>query len=105
MPNAAIPNSFLGQAFDLGDPWSKSCLRTKKCFGWDTPFSFNRTCWYEVSYIHPRAKQPLGARLGRAALGLHYNMPGLPSVPIVHGCELSGAALTIRFDPARLARG
>lgn len=33
-------------------------------------YSFNRTCWYEVSYIHPRIKQPLGERLGRAALDL-----------------------------------
>jgi hypothetical protein len=52
MPNAAMPRSFLGQAFDLGDPWAKSCLRTKDCFGWETPYSFNKTCWYEVSYIH-----------------------------------------------------
>ena len=66
----------LWPAVFAGDPWSKSCLHTKACFGWDTPYSFNRTCWYEVSYIHPRVKQPLGERLGRAALDLHCAAAG-----------------------------
>ena len=74
----------------LQDPWSKACLQTKACFGWDTPYSFNRTCWYEVSYIHPRVKQPLGERLGRAALDLHYNLSDVHTVPIIQACALSG---------------
>jgi hypothetical protein len=128
---------------DLGDPWSKSCLQTKACFGWETPFSFNRTCWYEVSYIHPRGarasgvtptsscshlsmtctlaidchlitpwcvlprlvKQPLGQRLGRAALDLHYNMSMVHTVPVVQSCEVSGTSLTITFDSDKLTRG
>ena len=105
MPNAAIPNSFLGQAFDLGDPWSKSCLHTRKCFGWDTPYSFNRTCWYEVSYIHPRVKQPLGERLGRAALDVHYKLPDGHTVPILQACKVIGAVLILAFDAERLTRG
>ena len=60
MPNAAIPNSFLGQAFDLGDPWSKSCLHTKKCFGWGTPYSFN---------AHAGTKFPTSTRESSNCLG------------------------------------
>lgn len=91
LPNPEMPATFLGQAFDLGDPWAKGCLQTKACFGWDTPWSFNRTCWYEVSYIHPRDKAPLGQRLANAALSVHYNRSEVHTQPVITGCSLMGS--------------
>ena len=93
------------------------------CFGWDTPFTFNKTVWYEVSPIHPRPKKPLAERLARAALAQHYynsastaaartatNTNGNGSdvgmtsdgfngfshpVPVLAGCSVSGNTLIV----------
>ncbi len=73
---------------------------TKACFGWDTPFSLNRTMWYEVAPIHPRAKLELGARLASAALAQHYGAAKQHTLPVLAGCALSpdGTGLTIDFN-------
>lgn len=104
-----MPGCFLGQAFDLGDPWAKGCMETKACFGWDTPWSFNRTCWYEISYIHPRDKAPLGQRLANAALSVHYNRTDVHTQPVISGCSLTGSAsagqrIVVAFDPKRMGK-
>jgi hypothetical protein len=94
-------------ALPIGDPWAKGCLRTKACFGWDTPWSFNRTCWYEVSYIHPRDKAALGQRLANAALSLHYNRSEAHTQPVISGCSLEGSVgegqhVVVAFDEQRM---
>ena len=91
LPNAAMPNTFLGQAFDLGDPWQPGCRKTGACFGWDAPFSENRTHNYENSAIHPRPKEPLGGRLARAAIAQHYTK-GTPLLPVLASCTSEGGA-------------
>lgn len=91
LPNPAMPNTFLGQAFDLGDPWQHGCFQTKACFGWNTPFSANRTRNYENSAIHPRPKEPLGGRLARAAMAVHYTPDTQPLIlPVLVGCAATG---------------
>ena len=71
--------------FDLGDPWQPGCRKTGACFGWDAPFSENRTRNYENSAIHPRPKEPLGGRLARAAIAQHYTK-GTPLLPVLASC-------------------
>ena len=87
LPNPAMPNSFLAQAFDLGDPWQHGCTVTGACYGWDAPFSLNRTHNYENSAIHPRPKEPLGRRLARAALSQHYG-GALRPLPVLSKCDV-----------------
>jgi hypothetical protein len=104
LPNPDMPNTFLGQAYDLGDPWAKGCLQTGACFGWDTPFSFNRTCWYEVSYIHPRGKLAVGKRLARGLLALRSHRSTFQ--PILESCSMvsngGSSELRIKFNASRL---
>ena len=62
-------------------------------------------CCITPDLLKRSVKQPLGQRLGRAALDLHYNMSLAHTVPVVQACEVSGTSLTITFDPDRLTRG
>ena len=71
---------------------------TKACFGWDTPFSLNRTMWYEVAPIHPRAKLELGARLASAALAQHYGAAKQHTLPVLAGCALTPDGTRLRID-------
>jgi len=92
LPNPSLPNTFLGQAFDMGDPYDKGCVVNTSCIGWNTPYSYNATWWYELSPIHPRVKQPVANRLARAAVKL---MEGKPqTVPKFSGCRLESQADT-----------
>eukprot|EP01052_Picozoa_sp_SAG31_P053586 SAG31_NODE_13813_length_845_cov_0.754692_1_plen_104_part_10 len=79
-------------------------MSTKACFGWDTPWSLNSTMWYEVSYIHPRAKLAVGTRLASAALALYYDATKQHTLPVLSGCALSadGVSLTISFNASLL---
>ena len=49
-----------------------------------------------------RDKQPLGERLARAALALHYNDSALHTLPVLQSCKIEGTRLVIAFDPVRL---
>ena len=85
LPNADMPNTFLGQAFDLGDPWQHGCMNTRACYGWEAPYSLNLTHNYENSAIHPRPKLPLGQRLARAYRAVTAGAP--PLLPVLTGCS------------------
>lgn len=55
LPNAALPNTFLGQAFDLGEPCTcnrqaqppNGCWANGACYGWTSEYSLNRTWNYQ----------------------------------------------------------
>ena len=34
LPNEAMPNSFIANAYDLGDPWAKGCFGLGCCTNW-----------------------------------------------------------------------
>jgi hypothetical protein len=78
-------------------------MKTRKCYGWDAPYSLNRTHNYENSAIHPRSKEPLGRRIGRAAIAQHY-LREAPLLPILSGCSAvnsstsSDGAKTLRLS-------
>lgn len=116
MPNPALPNTFLGQAFDHGEPCTcdrnaqppNGCWANKQCYGWSKPFSLNRTWNYQNSGIHPRVKETVGKRLARAAYGLSRSHAPRPQpTPKLSGCRLERAAgaaaqLVLLFDTALL---
>ena len=100
MPNAALPNTFLGQAFDHGEPCTcdrtaqppNGCWANKQCYGWTAPYSLNKTWNYQNSGIHPRVKETVGARLARAAYGLSLLPAPKPQpTPKLSGCRLESA--------------
>ena len=115
LPNAAMPNTFLGQAYDHGEPCNcdrkaqppHGCWANGRCYGWDQPFSLNRTWNYQNSGIHPRAKETVGRRLARAAFGLMLPTPQPQPTPKLSGCRLErssggggggGNRLVLLFD-------
>merc|ERR1712232_721353 len=84
LPNEAMPNTFLAQAFDLGDPWAdKTCYGMRCCWnnynatactaslakkglGPDACSTYCSELMGTPVYmggIHPRIKKPIGDRL------------------------------------------
>ena len=74
-PNAALPNVFVGQNYDQGEPcmcdealtYPDGCWASGACYGWG-PYSRNLSWNYENSWIHPRVKHIVGERLAQAKL-------------------------------------
>jgi hypothetical protein len=124
LPNAAMPNTFLAQAFDLGDPWemasadAKHCSkppRAADCAPWSTagfdasllPLAPAIEADVAPSFmggIHPRIKSPVGRRLAHALF--HSQLGGTVAFtgPTISGCSLAGGEITLRFN-ATLLRG
>lgn len=104
-PNAALPNVFLGQNFDQGEPCNcdqnqlapNGCWATEACFG-TGPLSLNLTHNYQFSAIHPRVKHIVGERLARALIGLQLGKP--QATPKFAGCRFAAGAqqVTLIFD-------
>lgn len=107
VPNAAFPNTFMANAFDLGDPWvyglcnklhchpmNSSNPDCKGCEAYDA--AMDDTLYY-MGPIHPRTKQPLGARLAQGAYGVAYGGDVATSGPVISGCSVKGDKLTISF--------
>ena len=102
-PNAALPNVFLGQNYDQGEPClcDKSkpapggCWASNACFG-SGPLSLNLTWNYQNSAIHPRVKHIAGERLARALVGLQQG--ALQPTPKLAGCRLAGQQVVLSFD-------
>ena len=94
LPNAALPNTFLAHAYDLGDPWleNPSCTQWKCCKEYGAQYWNATSCGvhfgnssasgaaecaaacegilnttYYMGPIHPRIKKPVGERLAAAA--------------------------------------
>lgn len=121
LPNEAMPNTFLAQAYDLDDPWANEICYSWKCCA----HNFNKSACYPqltkiglpntgcehycevlqstsifMGGIHPRDKQPVGRRLGLAAAKQVYNIIDDNLGPTITGCDLSGSILTVNFDGA-----
>ena len=115
LPNAAMPNTFLAQALDLDDPWSNTTCSDTKCCPYDFNASHHKTCsgcdaycnntagtsWF-MGPIHPRDKQPLGARLAHAASVAVYGLPGAATGPTLSGCRVGAGSVTVTFSAALL---
>ena len=114
LPNPAMPNTFLAQAFDLGDPFSNiTCYRAgcdpmnytnPKCHGCEQYDDSLAGTNYYMGPIHPRDKKPLGDRLAQAAYGSVYSGDVAVSGPVISGCTLDGSKLTITFNKTLLGK-
>ena len=120
LPNAALPNSFVASAFDLGDPWMDMqnpdlCSRAQCCVEAWVPLGANCsgdhrgqwTNWTQnAASLHPRTKGAIAGRLAQAAYASVYSPRSelLATGPVLAGCSLAadGATLTLRFDAAAL---
>lgn len=124
LPNSVMPNTFLAQAFDLGDPWEMSSADDKKCSKpprapecapwstdlWDVsllPLAPAVEADITPSFmggIHPRIKSPVGRRLAHALF--HSQLGGTEAFtgPTLAGCTATAAEVTLRFN-VTLLRG
>ena len=116
LPNEVMPNTFLGDAWDAGDPWSMNdCADNQCCVEKSVPLGDRcegdfRGNWtnstLSAGRVHPRPKDVMARRLAQAAFASVY-MPSsalLLQGPVLAGCSVSadGASLTLRFDAAAL---
>ena len=106
-PSAALPNVFIGQGFDQGEPCMcdrqarppGGCWANGECYG-SGPFSLNGTWNYQNAEIHPRVKHIIGERLARALLALQRAAP--QPTPVLSGCRLDAGRLILSFDAVLL---
>jgi sialate O-acetylesterase len=115
VPNPIMPNTFVALGHDAGDPWDcDSCGDRACCVDDYIPlgstcngdhrgqWSVNGTGWF-MGQVHPRSKGIIGRRLSQAAFSTVYG-GAVPAVgPVLSGCSLSGATLTITFNKTLLA--
>eukprot|EP01059_Diplonema_ambulator_P035412 TRINITY_DN8316_c0_g1_i1.p1 TRINITY_DN8316_c0_g1~~TRINITY_DN8316_c0_g1_i1.p1 ORF type:complete len:603 (+),score=66.30 TRINITY_DN8316_c0_g1_i1:57-1865(+) len=115
LPNSAMPNTFLANAFDLGDPFSNTtCYKQGCCPNNIIPGAFCNGCDlycnslnatdYYMGPIHPRDKKPVGQRLAQAAYGQVYGGDVQVHGPVISGCSLDGDKLTIKFNQTLLGK-
>ena len=116
LPNSDMPGTFIGDAWDCGDPWAMdSCWQSGCCVEKTTPLGEMcegdfRGNWTNLTHsagrVHPRAKDLVGRRLAQAAFASSYkpDTPLLAQPPVLSGCSVSadGATLTLRFNAALL---
>ena len=102
LPSAEMPNTFVAQAFDAGDPCSgggQCCVNSKEagtgwaCMsgeaGFTNPF---------MGSIHPRVKKIVGTRLAKAARAIAYNDEAVVwTGPVLDSCSISGGQLKLKF--------
>ena len=118
LPNEAMPNTFLAQAYDLDDPvgnlgcYHSGCCSTpyntskkgcdgcqKVCADWGTlPCADNECAPVYMGPIHPRTKIHVGQRLARACASTVYGKGGAFTGPTLTGCKKAGNTLTLTFN-------
>ncbi len=102
VPNRAMPNVFLAQGYDIGDPWKDAnnpcanitlkdrpndCPGLKKSWeGWEDWWGNDAPVL--MGCIHPRVKQIVGHRLALAAWNLVYQGQGPHTGPTLAGCQV-----------------
>lgn len=124
VPNAALPNTFLAQAYDLDDEWGPAfgpCFSTWSCCDTKDSHYNPKICNATLALkcknacaaaagttsqgaIHPRSKKQVGDRLGTAAFNTVYGGASAFTGPTLEGCNLQNNWLVIRFN-ATLLRG
>jgi len=132
LPNAACPNTFVAQAFDISDPWESYDCDGQHCslpdpktgkYGpqcadpwtdlsrWDpvmlplAPLIRSDTTPNFMGGIHPRIKPPVGSRLAQAFLnGVRGDGSKAFTGPTISGCAVAAdaSAVTVKYDPALL---
>lgn len=131
LPSPALPNTFVAEAYDLGDPWhtplcgsdgsfeggafagqmcciDKSAGLGPRCVGDHRgEWALNDTRdWAGLGTLHPRLKRPLGQRIAQGLHGTAYGGTGPITGPFLAGCQVSsdGNSLRLSFD-SKLLRG
>lgn len=132
LPNPAMPNTFLAQGFDIGEPFdglkhcSTSCCPRYKnpvpprdltkcgddsklwadCKNYCTgPYSSSKTAPF-MGGIHPRNKRIVGERLAKACLPIVYGAKGPFTGPTLSSCSVDSKdknKLIVRFNQTLLA--
>ena len=111
VPNPAMPRVFAALGHDAGDQWDADqcatplscCVPTwqplgPKCLGDHRgEFSYWDTNWF-MGQVHPRPKAIIGRRLAQAGHAAIYGGASPPSGPVITGCAVAGARLTLRFN-------
>ena len=96
-------NTFVAQAFDLGEPGDGAASAQNR-FDGSGAYASKRGAAPHTSFfmggIHPRPKRAVGARLAAAARNLIYGDLSTPYTgPVLQGCSVKGGSIELRFDP------
>lgn len=117
LPNPDLPNTFMAEGHDIGDPWeSQHCDSWKCCVPpWEP---LGGQCWedhrgewdnrtpYFMGGIHARTKLEMGWRFAHGAFyGAGYANATSPAIgPVLSGCVLAAdrSTLTVSFNSSLL---
>jgi hypothetical protein len=128
LPNPAMVNTFLAQAYDLDDEWGPGagpCQDQKQWACCDYSWGLAGKCAYNktscagreklcapacastatrsvMGGIHPRSKKPVGDRLGVAAFNTVYGGTAAFTGPTLASCAYNANTLTIAFNTSLL---
>ena len=103
----SVPNTFVAQAFDTGDPCSggnQCCTNSKDaqggwpCMSGEAPYTGQF-----MGGIHPRVKKIVGTRLAKAARAIAYgDKKQIWSGPILESCVVQGGSIQLTFQEDKL---
>ena len=123
LPNAALPNTFVAQAYDLNDPFANSSCYYDHCcphanFNMSicTQHAFEGcreycaatdTTGFYMGPIHPRTKKQIGVRLAQGAAVVGYGIAGPVTGPTLSGCSMvnGSGTITVTFNRTLLTAG
>lgn len=107
LPNEQMPNTFVAQAFDTGDPCeggSQCCLnRADGQGGWACESGEAPYTAQFMGGIHPRVKKIVGTRLAKAARALVYeDKTQVWTGPVLESCTVTNDAIVLKFDQDKM---
>jgi hypothetical protein len=102
LPSKEMPNTFVAQAFDAGDPCSgggQCCTNSREggagwaCMSGEAPYTGQF-----MGGIHPRVKKIVGTRLAKAARAIAYKDESIVwTGPVLDSCTMDGSQIKLKF--------
>eukprot|EP01084_Bolivina_argentea_P160656 279725_1 len=104
LPMYIVPNTFIAQTYDIGDPWGYYCDIVDTCKKTNIsvpPYNLKDNPW-KMGPIHARPKLSVGQRLAMGVNHFIYKNNGIWQGPVVTSCQIQDDKIICKFNQTML---